>query len=74
MYYPPSKIQLPIFSCMFLYYSSNFRRTIWLELTLIPIRHNWFSHRACSEESCPKMSGGPKYEYLWQVCNYEGNL
>ena len=20
----------------------------------------------CTEESCPIMSGGPKYEYLWQ--------
>ena len=20
----------------------------------------------CTEESCPVMSGGPKYEYLWQ--------
>ena len=21
---------------------------------------------ACTEETCPVMSGGPKYEYLWQ--------
>ncbi|XP_023346750.1 MOB kinase activator 3C [Eurytemora carolleeae] len=25
-----------------------------------------YKTKACSEESCPKMSGGPKYEYLWQ--------
>ena len=26
-----------------------------------------FTSRDCSDESCPIMSGGPKYEYLWQV-------
>ena len=25
-----------------------------------------YQSRSCSEESCPTMSGGPKYEYLWQ--------
>ena len=23
-------------------------------------------YEVCTEESCPVMSGGPKYEYLWQ--------
>ena len=23
--------------------------------------------RTCTEENCPGMTGGPKYEYLWQV-------
>ena len=25
-----------------------------------------YQSRSCSEENCPTMSGGPKYEYLWQ--------
>jgi len=25
--------------------------------------------RTCSEENCPSMTGGPKYEYLWQDGN-----
>ena len=25
-----------------------------------------YQSRPCSEENCPTMSGGPKYEYLWQ--------
>lgn len=43
----------------------------WLAVHVVDfcnrIQYLWgVVEEACTDETCPIMSGGPKYEYLWQ--------